>query len=161
MRGAGPCTDWRAARLSALVSSKSSHIQTQMGGSHVINHPHLAFMGIYFMGRASSIWGDLYGVLDCNLHLGWVNTYDTQIWRMNIRLDPLFGWNWQFFTHLEARRYTETFPWQLPPFFAVTAGNAQLVSVPAAIGWHEGRRISNLATDFLKKMDHKDVRVYV
>ena len=55
----------------------------------------------------------------------------------------------------------QEFPWQLPPFFAVTAGNAQLVSVPAAIGWHEGRRISNLATDFLKKMDHKDVRVYV
>ena len=115
-------------RQAALVSSKSSHIQTQMGGSHVINHPHLAFIGIYFMGRASSIWGDLYGVLDCNLHLGWVNTYDTQIWRMNIRLDPLFGWNWQFFTHLEAWRYTETFPWQLPPFFACRQGSTRFCS---------------------------------
>lgn len=42
----------------------ASHIQTKMGGSHVINHPHLALMGIYSMGRASSIWGDLYGNIE-------------------------------------------------------------------------------------------------
>ena len=103
---------------------------------------------------------DTHVLLDGNL--GWGPTYDTRIRGMKIRLH-LHCLFWCSFAVLYVPKGAEAqeFPWQLPPFFPVTAGNAQLVSVPAAIGWHEGRRISNLATDFLKKMDHKDVRVYV
>ena len=51
---------------------------------------------------------------------------------------------------------SQEIPWSLPPFFAVTAGNAQLTSVQPQDGTTGAgmRRNLNLAKDFLKEIDH-------